>query len=388
MRSRPTCLCAIALSFLTAPVSGASFHDIGDLPGGLVYSSATAVTPDGRMVIGESHSDQSTDDDDEGEAVYWTKETGLVALGLPPGATTSKAYGVSADGSTVVGLASTGSFTWTASAGTQDSFLSPPGVAYAVASDGTTMAGYTFAQSPVSTRWTAHGAQQLFEPDSWSGGSRKNFDISADGSVIVTFRRIDDEQLTRPIRWTETGGAEVIPLPATALGGLAQGVSSNGTFVVGYAGYRSDIDPPNSEAVGFRWSEAEGYVELGSLAEVRDDLTIAYAASADGSVVVGQSRDDALEARAFIWDQMHGIRNLQQVLIDDFGLDLTGWTLTDAMDISDDGLTIIGRGFYGPENQVKGWIATVPEPSTFLIASMAALGIFCHCYTRRRNEAR
>jgi uncharacterized membrane protein len=129
----------------------------------------------------------------------------------------------------------------------------------------------------------------------------------------------------------------------------------------------------------FRWTEAEGMVGLGDLPP-GDYGSSAYAVSGDGSIIVGTStvgtpiRTNPVEtgiwtsiedwriARAFIWDQAHGMRNLQDVLINDYGLDLTGWTLTIARDISDDGRTIIGDGI-NPEGQSQAWIARLPAPA-------------------------
>jgi uncharacterized membrane protein len=55
-------------------------------------------------------------------------------------------------------------------------------------------------------------------------------------------------------------------------------------------------------------------------------------ASADGSIIVGESIGvDSTEA--VIWDETHGIRELDQVLIG-LGLDLTGWRLIDAVGMS------------------------------------------------------
>ncbi len=71
------------------------------------------------------------------------------------------------------------------------------------------------------------------------------------------------------------------------------------------------------------------------------------------------------------------MRNLQGVLVNDYGLDLTGWTLTYAEGISDNGLTVVGFGT-NPSGDTEAWIAVIPEPSTALLlatglAAMAAL---------------
>ena len=98
--------------------------------------------------------------------------------------------------------------------------------------------------------------------------------------------------------------------------------------------------------------------------------------SADGSVVVGNS-NSANGHEAFIWNSRQGMRSLREILTNDYGLDLTGWTL-EATGISADGLTIVGTGL-NPNNNVESWIArlnpqnnpSVPEPSSIL-----GLGLF------------
>jgi uncharacterized membrane protein len=95
--------------------------------------------------------------------------------------------------------------------------------------------------------------------------------------------------------------------------------------------------------------------------------TQAMAVSANGSTIVGFATNFGPPGSnvAFIWDPVHGLRNLQQVLTSD-GLDLTGWTLTEATGISADGRTIVGEGV-DPGGVLNAWIAVVPEPSTALL---------------------
>jgi hypothetical protein len=62
------------------------------------------------------------------------------------------------------------------------------------------------------------------------------------------------------------------------------------------------------------------------------------------------------------------MRSLQQVLTNDYGLDLTGWSLNRANAISADGLTVVGFGT-NPNGLTEAWIASldgepVPEPGT------------------------
>ncbi|MCA2553178.1 MAG: PEP-CTERM sorting domain-containing protein, partial [Microcystis sp. M04BS1] len=63
-----------------------------------------------------------------------------------------------------------------------------------------------------------------------------------------------------------------------------------------------------------------------------------------------------------------GMRSLQEVLTNGYGLDLTGWTLSTARAISADGLTIVGGGT-NPSGNTEAWIARldgepVSQPGT------------------------
>jgi probable HAF family extracellular repeat protein len=82
------------------------FVDLGTLPGGDNESRALAVSGDGSVVVGFADAANG-----RYEAYRWTSETGMVGLGLLPEALDSRAHGISADGSIVVG---------------QNSFLQPP----------------------------------------------------------------------------------------------------------------------------------------------------------------------------------------------------------------------------------------------------------------------
>jgi hypothetical protein len=66
---------------------------------------------------------------------------------------------------------------------------------------------------------------------------------------------------------------------------------------------------------------------------------------------------------AFIWDDINGMRNLQTVLTSPpYNLDLTGWELTEARAISEDGTVICGLGLHtvSPGNtRWEGWVATI-----------------------------
>jgi probable HAF family extracellular repeat protein len=138
----------------------------------------------------------------------------------------------------------------------------------------------------------------------------------------------------------------------------ANSVSADGSVIVGRGTSASGSD-------AFRWTSDGGMVGLGP------STSWALGVSGDGSVIVGNA-----SGRAFIWDATHGVRTLSDVLVNDYGLDLTGWTLLrEAVDISADGTIIIGDGIHAGNQEA--WIAVVPEPSTALLfgAGLAALAL-------------
>jgi probable HAF family extracellular repeat protein len=225
--------------------------------------------------------------------------------------------------------------------------------------------------------------------------------VSADGSVVVGYSA-SANSLNQPWQggglqtndgvsgyeafvWTDAAGM-------VALGDLAGGyfnsqasaVSANGQVVVGRG-----TSAAGGEA--FRWTSQTGMIGLGFL-NPQAPGSSAMATSGDGSIVVGQSILRRLSEPvggvvpinndvygAFIWDAQHGMRNLQSVLEADYGMDLTGWQLTSAVDISDDGLVIAGNGI-NPLGQQEGWVVrleAIPEPATmalFVLGACAILG--------------
>jgi len=131
---------------------------------------------------------------------------------------------------------------------------------------------------------------------------------------------------------------------------LAYGVSADGSIVVGFS------DSANGRQA-FRWTSGGGMIGLGDLAG-GSFVSIARGVSADGSVVVGNSRS-ANGDEAFVWDEVEGMLSLKTVL-EDNGIDMTGWTLERATGISDDGKTIVGFGYYNGIREA--FVAVFPSP--------------------------
>jgi probable HAF family extracellular repeat protein len=131
------------------------------------HDTAFGVSADGSVIVGQSGDDLTQ------EAFRWTATTGMAGLGhLPGGVATSAATGVSADGSVVVGTSystsSTEAFRWTATTGmvglgdlTAAPFTSQ---ATGVSSDGKTIYGFSAAPGINEQGWVwteAKGMRKL-----------------------------------------------------------------------------------------------------------------------------------------------------------------------------------------------------------------------------------
>ena len=83
---------------------------------------------------------------------------------------------------------------------------------------------------------------------------------------------------------------------------------------------------------------------------------MANAVTADGSVVAGMDDFHVRLGDAFLWDEARGMRIVRDLLVNDYGLDLTGWTLWSATGVSADGQVVVGMG-ENPAGVFEGWVA-------------------------------
>ncbi len=264
MKSRLLSAVCTAIYIYSNAAMAVTFMPLGDLAGGNFSSEAYGVSADGSVVVGASESASGE------EAFRWTNEDGMVGLGyLPGGGFYSDARGVSDDGSVVVGAS-----------------------------------------------------------------------VSVSG--MEAFRR------TR-----EDGMVGLGDLAGGNFGSYAHGVSADGLVVVGASESASGEE-------AFRWTREDGMVGLGDLAGGSFGSG-ANAVSADGFVVVGESQS-ALGVEAFRWTREDGMQSVASILTT-AGVDLTGWTLESANGISADGYTIVGSGV-NPDGFYEAWIADLTPPTT------------------------
>lgn len=356
---------------LVLPAIGQSdFMGLGASPVGGMYC-ASGVSADGSVVVGEWGTIGIYI-----EACYWTRETNVVRLGdLPGGGTYSRATAVSADGRVIVGFADShvGSepFRWAAQTGMVGlgrTVWTPANmvcVATAVSGDGSMVVGT--GGTPTGQQafiWTQpQGFQAITDPEGlWYVSNATG--ITPDAAFIVG-SVITDTEAAGFVRPASGAIVPVGRLPRTGTGIAATAVSADGQTVVG-------IRSLGSLTEAFRWTATGGVTVLGDLPG-GGFQSEAEAVSADGSTVLGRSRTE-VGMEAFIWTADAGMRRLQSVLEDAGVANLAGWTLRNASGVSADGRIVVGTGI-NPCGQDEGWIARLDGPaSAFCAADVNAIG--------------
>lgn len=370
-----TALAALASS--TAVASAAptpSFMGLGTTSTCRFPTVAFGVSADGSTVVGRC---QNNTGNGAFEAFRWTEASGIVTLGdIPGGSYSSSAIGVSGNGSVVVGVGQSpesGSNNvatlWTQTSGLMSLGVLQGGVyssaAIAVSDDGAVVVGFSSSDlNDQAFRWTAAtGMVGLGLARSQATG------VSSDGQVIAGH----SGSLRRPFRWTPATGAVSLGLPSNGSNAaFVENLSADGSTMVGFS------RKPTGEDQAFVWRDGFGYQDLGILPG--DFASIAREVSDVGTRIVGASQGSGPQ-KAVIWDGANELRNLREWLVSDFGLNLTGWLLTDAFAISSDGNTIVGVGI-NPQGEQEAFRAVIPEPATAFL-TLAAIAML---RPRRRSR--
>ena len=353
-------------AFLGNHCFAAEFQGLGDLPGRKFESHAWAVSADGAVVVGSSASLMG-----DSEAFLWSRQVGMAALGGLPDtkrklpSISSRADSVSDDGTAVVGNSvggSTKAFRWTKADGMQE-LGSLPGrysvsSARGISGDGQIIVGQSASTGgDEAFRWTKKigmkGIGRL-PGGGESSGSAKSiaFAISGDGTTIVGFSKSING--LEAFRWTESTGMQGLgDLPGGRFQSQATDVSGDGSIVVG-SGYHS-----NGEEQAFMWNTKDGMQPLPDLPGGALYCT-ASGVSRDGTTIVGAGYS-AAGSEAVLWTQELGVQSIKQLLIDR-GVDMTGWSLWTATDVSSDGKVIVGYGNNAKKNW-EAWRADLSDPA-------------------------
>ncbi|MGY4531135.1 putative HAF family extracellular repeat protein [Pseudomonas sp. TE3786] len=324
------------LTLLAAQPAGAVMMDLGNLPGASGGIEAQAISGDGKVVVGDAWTQNL------GYMLFSQSATqGLIQVGRTFG-TGAYAYGVSSDGTSIVGTAQIvpsspvrRAFLWSASSGFKDlgTLGGEDSDGRGISDDGSVVVGGSAnaADTNRAFRWTAGGGMQDLGSLVQNGESYA-FAVSGDGNVVVG--RSDTAAGVRAVIWNNSTG---VTTNLGSFGGTSEARAANrdGSVVVG-----DSSDGANSRA--FRWTLAGGLQNLGTLGGAR---SYARDVNADGSVVVGGAQQADGATRAYRWTQAGGMTNL--------GV-LTGQTVSEARGVSDDGHTVVGTS----GNRAFIWSAT------------------------------
>lgn len=301
---------------------------LGDILGGRFDSGAAAVSADGNVVVGTGWVDDSGADGDEMSPFRWTSASGMVDLGDLDncdsnwGCRSSEGTDVSADGGVVVGYSNTGfnreeAFRWTGAGGMVSIGELPGGQArakaFGVSADGTVIVGKDEIDASgtgdadgwgtEAFRWTA--ATGMVGLGDAPGGEYESgaHDVSADGSVIAGTVKTSSGPGDVAALWTIAGGImELGFLPGHNYQSAALGISADGDLVLGW----SQADD-NSATEAFIWTQANGMQSLRDLLIAKGvtglenwQLLEANSISADGQWVVGTGFNPSGDGEAFL----------------------------------------------------------------------------------------
>ena len=294
------------LAYRWDPVRGETL--VGHLEGGRPESLATGISDDGDVVVGKANFDPSLTASRGERAFRWTAEGGMQDIGFVSenvfGRTYSRASAVSPNGQMVVGASASAdyaseAFLWTAEGGMEGlgsdlqlSHGSHSSEAFAISADGATVVGTRRTTAFGAFRWTAASGYE-----SLPGGAlahlylQRATAVSHDGSAIVGQGGVRDGTGLHAFYWTEAIGAiDIGTLPGSLDRSFPNGISGDGSVVIGEA-YTSNF---GAGLEAFIWDQAGGIRNLRSW--LQDDfqvdmsdwiLATAEAISADGLTIVG-----------------------------------------------------------------------------------------------------
>jgi len=287
---------------------------LGYLSNLYAQSQAYGVSADGSVVVGVSKVSIGTGTAGF-EAFRWTQAGGMAHLGnFQPLPFESRAFGVSDDGSVVAGYgkreAGTGTSYFEAARWTNGGTVmeglgdlplgSTQSRAYGISGDGTVVVGQgTGASGPEAFMWTdSDGMVGLGDLAGGTFESRANA-ISSDGSVIVGYGT--SALGVEAFVWTDSDG--MVGLDDLADGSfesVANAVSADGSVVVGYGTSASGME-------AFLWKEKTGMRSLQTYLEgdlgldlTGWTLTSAEGISANGGTIVGWGTNPSGQEEAWL----------------------------------------------------------------------------------------
>ncbi|MEM1082486.1 MAG: hypothetical protein AAGI48_00050 [Verrucomicrobiota bacterium] len=365
----------VSLGFLSSPTSN---------PFAPPESDGSCLSGNGDICAGSAAFRASSINIPRRHATSWDASGMIQDLGFLAGASgsfkNSGCLGISDDGTKIVGNSASGdgtqAFIWTETSGAMTGLgfpQTPPdqtgdsldrtSFALAISGDGSTVVGVgVFSVLQITTITPPPISVPIYNSDGILIGFRTVYPDPYDEITVL-------EQGSEAFSWTESGGINRLgDLSGGGWGSEATGVSDDGSVIVGFG------TPSQGVNEGLIWTN-------GSMASIGDlpggDTACNLKdVSGDGSIAIGFGADETGKT-AVIWDATNGLRKLSDVLTQ-HSIELTGWTLTEAVGISSDGDVIVGNGI-NPSGDPEAWrltgaLALLSEPSPPLPSVALALG--------------
>lgn len=328
---------------------GSAFIRAIELPNAYGSPRPVAISGDGRWVLGSNS--------------RWSRVTGGVALERAATADPVGppfALGISADGGVIVGWdrPKDGShtdepFRWAAGKADwlihNESFTM--GFAWGTSASGAVIVGSVNAPGPrqQAFMWTSTGLELLGGLPGGSGYSEAMI-VSGDGKVVAGVGDVAGHD--EAFRWTAETGMQALGLLPGGIESRALDISQDGKVIVGEARISSD------EWHAFRHTVGGGLERLSNPGG--KPHSTARSASADGQVILGYSESTWwVDRRPMIWTAGSVGQYLSDFLTAR-GVDLTGWELETAVDVSADGKSIVGYGRAPEQTENTAWLVTLP----------------------------
>ena len=181
----------------------------------------------------------------------------------------------------------------------------------ALSSSGKIAVGFiaTPANNNQAGAWTvSHGLIALPIPFSQTEGMSNAQGVSSDGRYIVGYVMPENSSLMQGVLWTDASKLTYLTPLAAGTDYYANGISADGSIIVGTAS-----DKNNNEHAVYWDRVANTIHDLGSFSHSSSQYSNAIAANRDGSVIVGSSTNFAGVTQGFRWTTQAGMVELQSL---------------------------------------------------------------------------
>jgi hypothetical protein len=212
------------------------------------------------------------------------------------------------------------------------------------AADASVIVGYSYAEGYQPFRYSEEGGLVFgLEglPETSDGATVTA--LSRDGRVFAGTTLLGNAH-QNVFRWTEADGVvELAPVAPSTPGvdpaGMA--LSDDGSVLA----FSRETNASTGDFGAYRWS-----TQGGAQALTPGIQSVATLVSGDGRVIIGQTFD-VPDYRAFFWTEAGGARGIR-VTLESAGVDLTGWSIDAPWSLSHDGKVAMGVGRCGETTTV------------------------------------